>query len=314
MILTTPYERALEDLDTQLAPVRKHRERVIALVKETINRVSAAKNWRSAAPAADDVRLAFKALDQYRDLVRQMDLSLIISGNGNPVVAKALDGLRIENHGSEINVSPLYRVLGQEADQKATFRRIENILKSPQTLAPRRDPRKAPFSRVYKLYNDGRRDVAQRINWSNPAVNEAEMSLTMTICTDAVDREKEVIIPTGVEFTDYRRNPVVLYEHGLDPNFPTPVGRCETPGGKLALTVTEHSILATCYFIRGDADSEKVWNLVRNGAIRCASIHVLPTANPVRRVIDGKNATIYPKSSMVEWSLGRIPVNQEATV
>lgn len=304
--MTATYEDAVAELEQKLEPLRAHRANVIAVVQRTIDQVSVSKSWRNVTAAADDCRLAFKALDDYRDILGKLELSVAIKAGGMPAIVKSkLAELRITD-----SLAPLYRVLGDEATQRESFARVERILKSP----PRREIRKAPFSRVYKLYADSRRDVAQRVDWTNPAINEEAMSVTLTICTDAVDREQEVIVPSGVDLTHYRKNPIVLFEHGMDSSFPCPIARCETPDGRLALTVTAHSIVATAYFIRDDADSMKVWNLVRQGAMRAASIHVMPTVAPVRRVVAGQNATIYPKSSMTEWSICRIGCNPTATM
>src|SRR5208337_884975 len=62
------------------------------------------------------------------------------------------------------------------------------------------------------------------------SVDKTERSLVARINTAGLDRFKTVIDPKGARLDNYRRNPVVLWEHGKDPRrFTDPIG---TSGGR----------------------------------------------------------------------------------
>jgi hypothetical protein len=69
-----------------------------------------------------------------------------------------------------------------------------------------------PFTRAY----DAKLDVS-----------EGERSVVARICTDVVDDYETVVDPAGADLTAFRKNPMVLWAHGLeDVRGTLPVGRC----------------------------------------------------------------------------------------
>jgi hypothetical protein len=57
-------------------------------------------------------------------------------------------------------------------------------------------------------------------------VSSKERTVTAVITTDAVDSYKEVVVPKGIDLKRYRKNPVVLWNHNLDPAVPkVPIGK-----------------------------------------------------------------------------------------
>lgn len=148
----------------------------------------------------------------------------------------------------------------------------------------------------------------------NPVTNESAASATVVITTDAVDRQRESILATGIDIDFYRQNPVVLWEHGLDPSLPLPVGTSAAPSGELSLRQFPTGWEATCYFAQSLPDAMQIFALVNDRVIRAASIQAIPDPASVSREFDedGRPYRQIKRCSMVEWSWGRIGVNQEA--
>ncbi len=146
-----------------------------------------------------------------------------------------------------------------------------------------------------------------------PSIDIQRMRATATICTPALDREQEVIIPKGINTDHYRNNPVVLWEHGLDPSIAAPIAKCESPEGKLAVRMVGDNMEADAYFTNKSKDSEQFFDLIVERIIRATSIHVMPIPGTKKKsTVNGMQAMVYPLSSMIEWSWGRIGVNPEA--
>lgn len=148
---------------------------------------------------------------------------------------------------------------------------------------------------------------------SSPAIDPGDMSVTATINTPAIDRDDEVILPSGVDVTNYTTNPVVLWEHGWG-GIDTPIAKCEDQQGNLALEMSETEIVGTAYFTDRDMTSYQIFSLIDAGIIRATSIHVLPRPNTAqfKNLEDGRRIVVFPDTEMVEWSFGRIGVNPEA--
>jgi hypothetical protein len=160
---------------------------------------------------------------------------------------------------------------------------------------------------VFKLTDRG---VGMNV-LGDPATDQQAMKATAIICTAAVDRQNEIILPDGGDYTDYALNPTVLWGHGLNPLFPLPIAKCEDPNGQLALRPSSGQIEADSYFSSKDRTSEQIFSLIVDKIIRATSIHVLHSVKAVQQ-IEGRPVTVYPKWSMLEFSWGAIGVNAEA--
>ena len=137
---------------------------------------------------------------------------------------------------------------------------------------------------------------------------------TSYVSTVAMDRAREIVVPEGVDLTDYRLNPVVLFEH--DPT--KLVGKCQW------IKADEKGLIAKSQYIKRPNDYEGewlpdfVWAMIVADVLRGKSIGFLPTeirdpepeeieANPVlERVIT--------KSLLLEFSAVSIPSNPIALI
>lgn len=146
-----------------------------------------------------------------------------------------------------------------------------------------------------------------------PSVDRGAMSATFTISTSAPDREEDVIVPTGVSFDAYRLNPCVLFDHGFS-GLTLPIGTSEDPAGNLAVFVSADAITATCFFSQRLPEAEQIFQLVDEGVLRAASIHVNPIEFSVRanRGDDQRPGLLVTSSEMLEWSICPIGCNPDA--
>lgn len=164
-----------------------------------------------------------------------------------------------------------------------------------------------------RLYKRGNNTYLDTLPASAAATDRGAMSATFCISTPRPDREDDVIVPEGVIFDDYRLNPLVLWEHGFS-TLTMPIGTSEDPGGNLAISVTPQGIDATCFFSQSLLEANQLFELVDEGILRAASIHVDPIDAVVRmRSGAGDRPGLLVKtSSMLEWSICGLGCNPDA--
>lgn len=153
--------------------------------------------------------------------------------------------------------------------------------------------------------------------------DEEERSDKSFITTDALDRDGEVVLPGGGDFTQFRKNPVVTFAHRYDE---LPIGRAmwlkrdEQNGRAGILAKTQYAAKPKDW---GDAPwlPSAVWALVQQGILKGKSIGFLPiqvrppskedlTARPdwadVRLII--------AKWLLLEYAVAPVPSNPDALV
>lgn len=131
------------------------------------------------------------------------------------------------------------------------------------------------------------------------------------ICTPRVDRQNDIIEPSGVDWTDYRFNPVVMFDHGRT-GVPFPIAKSEGPDGTLCVNYDsdEDAIYAKSFFTDKHPLSYQMFGLIAEGVLRGTSIHVAPIENGwVSRPNDGHH--VY-KSSLLEYSWCTVSINPDS--
>tara|TARA_R110002051_G_scaffold319494_1_gene403640 strand:+ start:1161 stop:2024 length:864 start_codon:yes stop_codon:yes gene_type:complete len=143
-------------------------------------------------------------------------------------------------------------------------------------------------------------------------------TVTAKISTTSIDRDGEVLLPSGIDLKDFRKNPVVLLNHdqgGL------PVGR--------ALSVKRQSdgIIAEVQFAERPAGHpssvewipDTVFNLFQQGILKAFSVGFIPlemrepTDKDYKKFGDDVRNVI-SKWSLLEFSVVNVPANQDALV
>ena len=144
---------------------------------------------------------------------------------------------------------------------------------------------------------------------SKAEVDDEERTVTAVISTDIVDRDKEVLLPKGVDFEKYEKNPVVLWAHEYSA---TPIAR------SLWLKKGYKGITAKIKFALTDK-AEEVYQLFKGGFLKAFSVGFLPTKShepkpdeikkrpewaEARRIID--------EWELLEFSAVPVPANPDA--
>lgn len=137
---------------------------------------------------------------------------------------------------------------------------------------------------------------------------------TFTISTEIVDRHGTVIDIATLSVTNYRRNGVVLWHHGRDPQRGAlPIGRLTNLYTRAA-TATEAARLVAEVEWYTDDFSQNVARMVRDGFLNATSIGFLQHQAPTR-VQEGDR--IYYRvegAELVEFSVVAVPSNPGALV
>jgi len=146
---------------------------------------------------------------------------------------------------------------------------------------------------------------------TDPMIDDANMSIRFRICTSDLDREGDIIEPSGVDWSDYANNPTVLFNHGFG-DISLPVGKSIDKDGVLHLSYDpeEDAIYSRTFFDERFELSRQTFFLVKEGFMRAASIHVMPLMGMMRELQHG-GSHVYG-SSMLEYSICTVGANQNA--
>jgi len=143
-------------------------------------------------------------------------------------------------------------------------------------------------------------------------VNPKERAIVAKINTDSIDRYKTVIMPRGALLDAYRRNPVVLWEHGEDPaRGSMPIGRNDW------ITSNDREIKARTIF-RDDAYSRELFDCYKEGWLSAWSVRMVnpeysaPTPAEIGKRPELKDCRlIFRKWELGEYSGTTVPGNSE---
>lgn len=125
---------------------------------------------------------------------------------------------------------------------------------------------------------------------------------SFTISTPEVDRYGTIIVPSGIDYTAYMKNPVVLLNHKSDK---LPIAKC------LGFFLNGENLEATMQLDMNDEIACKVNDKIKNGFMQAVSVGIIPIEQE-EQTINGEKITVYTKSELVEFSVVTIPANREA--
>lgn len=165
--------------------------------------------------------------------------------------------------------------------------------------------------RFYKLASaDGVVSLAMD-TISAPAIDESRMCATAIISTPTPDRVRDVMLPRGIDLTDYRLNPVVLWEHGLA-GITTPIAKSEHADGRLAIDVFDDRVEGTAYHTSKNQESANIFGLLAERIVRASSIRAADNSkSKLSRDAHGKPVVVVEWWPLIEWSWGMVGVNPE---
>jgi len=136
-----------------------------------------------------------------------------------------------------------------------------------------------------------------------------ERTVTAIISTIGVDRENEVLLPKGMDYAAYMKNPVVLWAHDYHSE---PIART------LWMKKGRKEIKAKIKFAETE-QAEQVYQLFKGGFMNAFSVGFIPieTHEPTETEIKDKPEwgdvrKIYDKWELLEFSPVPVPANPEA--
>lgn len=149
------------------------------------------------------------------------------------------------------------------------------------------------------------------------ALDPGSRTVEARISTTAVDRDGDVILPSGLDASDYRRNPVVLLQHDPD----------RIIGKATSLRTTSNAVIATMQFAERpktlpDAVEwmpDTILSLFQQGVLKAFSVGFrVPdggwrnaTDKDIDRFGDGVRQVV-TNWQLLEFSVVSIPANQDA--
>lgn len=136
------------------------------------------------------------------------------------------------------------------------------------------------------------------------------MTVEAIIATGNVARDQMVIDPAGWDFTNYRKNPVVLWSHN---DFAVPIAR--TIG---EITVGPNELKATAQFDSEDPEAVRLFGKVKRGFINSTSVRWLPKRTEIRALpVEGggeRDTVVFVEQELLEWSFVSVPSDPGACV
>lgn len=127
---------------------------------------------------------------------------------------------------------------------------------------------------------------------------------SFVVSTPEVDRYGTIIIPSGIDYTAYMNNPIVLAQHDAT-RFP--VGRC------LGLYMNGENLEATVQVECITEEGRALNALIEAGYVKAVSVGIIPVESE-EQTIDGNKVKVFTKSELVEFSIVSVPANRGALI
>ena len=141
-------------------------------------------------------------------------------------------------------------------------------------------------------------------------------TIVARISTTSVDREGDVVLPSGLKLTDYKKNPVVLLNHD---NGSLPIGRA------LSVKRTSDAVIAKVQFaerppehpITAEWIPDTILSLFKQKILRAFSVGFMPTdmrdaTDKDRKKYGDTARRIITQWDLMEFSVVPVPANQDA--
>ena len=135
------------------------------------------------------------------------------------------------------------------------------------------------------------------------------MTVEAVISTGNIARDQMIIDPDGWDFTNYRRNPVVLWGHD---DLAMPVARTI---GEIKKTTTE--LIATAEFDKEDPEAVRIFGKIKRGYVNTTSVRWLPKRTEIRAIPTehgDRDTLVFVEQELLEWSFVSIPADPGAMI
>jgi HK97 family phage prohead protease len=178
------------------------------------------------------------------------------------------------------------------------------------------------FPDLAKDYDDDAEFIRKGITPADLDIKEDERAIISYINTGAKDRDNEIVLPSGADLKDYRKNPVVLFGHDYNS---LPIGK------NMWIKSDDKGLIAKTQYANHE-EAEKVYQYRKDGFPLAESIGFIPLEYKTPTFKDGVGTweekdldemgltekdvkgvrAVYTKWSMLEYSDVAVPSNPEA--
>ncbi len=141
-------------------------------------------------------------------------------------------------------------------------------------------------------------------------VSKENREVVCIVSTDAIDRDGEILLPSGLRKKNYGGNPVVLKNHDRSS---LPVGKC------LWLKQSGNQIIAKVQLSKKTKEADEVYGLIEDDMLRGVSIGFIPLKY-MKRGDKGwkdeysKATAVISEFEIFEFSFVSVPCNPECLV
>lgn len=137
-----------------------------------------------------------------------------------------------------------------------------------------------------------------------------------TISTDSIDRDREVMIPEGMDATEWQKNPIIFWNHDHDRPIAKGIGK---------LKRADHHIISIAEFAKrpdgfeGEFFPDFARTLVEQGIVKGVSVGFEPIDSRKPTSDDRKKygdmvERVTNRWRLFEWSLAPLQCNQDALI
>lgn len=143
--------------------------------------------------------------------------------------------------------------------------------------------------------------------------DDKKLCAHVIVSTPTMDRERDIMVPTGCRTKSHEKNPIVLLNH--QKNQPG-IALARSPDGEYTLKTYEDRIESRNWFDPNEKLSMQSYGLVKSGALGGVSPGFLTVPGCVHKVkaADGHPAYVYSEWDLVEISHVPIGMNPDAIV
>ena len=148
-------------------------------------------------------------------------------------------------------------------------------------------------------------------------LDPAAMTAEATVSTEALDYSRQIVLTDGVRLSNYARNPVVLFEHGLS-DWKLPLAISADDNGQLWVNKRSETlplIEAKSFHapvIENAPAAYQYFGLIDSGVLRATSVQLIPASVGAYVDREGKKFEVIEEADLVEWSWCSLGVNPEA--
>lgn len=139
-------------------------------------------------------------------------------------------------------------------------------------------------------------------------VDTSALCVKACLSTASIDTDGDIVEPLGLDASEHRKNPVVLWAH--QSTLP-PVAKAEDRDGRYTVTKASSAVHGVAYFSEHDEFSEKLFRLYDEGILRAWSVGFRPKEFDRRK--SGSKPGLHVKAwQLVEYSAVGIGANPDA--